>query len=98
MKSGQALIVQWDEIKANFPSQLKVSHIAMVPHKSRKWRVILDLSYHLRLKSGRAVPSVGNNTEKTVPQRGVDQLGHSLERVIYVFVEAEPDEKICMAK
>ena len=45
--AGQARIVLWDAIKNDPPAQLKVSPIAMVPHKSRKWRAILDLSFRL---------------------------------------------------
>jgi hypothetical protein len=30
----QARLVAWDSIKHNFPPQLKVSPIAMIPHKS----------------------------------------------------------------
>ena len=44
-RRGQARIILWDDIKKNLPPQLKVSPIAMVPHKSRKWRAILDLSF-----------------------------------------------------
>ena len=32
---GQVWIVLWDDIKDNMPKQLKVSPIAMIPHKSR---------------------------------------------------------------
>jgi len=44
VKSGQARVVLWDEIKDNPPPQLKISPLAMIPHKSRKYRAILDLS------------------------------------------------------
>ena len=98
VRKGQARVVLWDDIRHNLPAQLKVSPIAMVPHKSRKWRAILDLSFRLRLKQGGTVPSVNENTEKTAPKGALDQLGHSLQRIIHAFAEAKPDDQVFMAK
>jgi hypothetical protein len=44
VKAGQCKVVLWDDIKHNPPEQLKISPLAMIPHKSRKYRAILDLS------------------------------------------------------
>ena len=49
MAKGQARLVDWDSIKDDPPPELKVSPLAAVPHKSRMWRAILDLSFRLRL-------------------------------------------------
>jgi hypothetical protein len=62
VKCGQCKVVLWDEIKHNPPKQLKISPLAMIPHKSRKYRAILDLSFRLRLKNGSIVPSVNEAT------------------------------------
>ncbi len=35
VKAGQAKLVLWDNIKGNPPSQMKVSPIAAIPHKSK---------------------------------------------------------------
>jgi hypothetical protein len=40
---GQARVVLWVDIKGNHPQQLKVSPVAAIPHKSRAYRLILDL-------------------------------------------------------
>jgi len=45
--TGQATIVNWDKIKDNPPPQMKVSPIAAIPHKSKAFRSILDLSFSL---------------------------------------------------
>jgi len=50
VKSGQAKLVAWDSIKDNPPAELKISPIAAIPHKSKQFRSILDLSFNLRLK------------------------------------------------
>ena len=40
---GFATILRWGDIKQNPPSNLKISLLAMIPHKSRKYRAILSL-------------------------------------------------------
>ena len=34
VKTGQAKVVLWDDIKECPPAQIKISPIAMIPHKS----------------------------------------------------------------
>ena len=48
VKQGYARIVHWDDIKDDPPPNLKVSPIAAIPHKTRQFRAILDLSFVLR--------------------------------------------------
>jgi hypothetical protein len=52
VKSGQARTLLWDDIKLNPPQQLKISPIAAIPHKSKPYRSILDLSFSLALQDG----------------------------------------------
>jgi hypothetical protein len=98
VKKGQARLVLWDEIKKNPPTELKISPIAMIPHKSRKFRAILDLSFRLRLKNGGFVPSVNESTTLEAPAGAIDQLGHSLSWLIHAMAEAGPEDKVLMAK
>ena len=95
---GQARVVEWDAIKDNPPPQLKISPVAAIPHKSKAYRSILDLSFRLRLREGGEVPAVNDTTEKTAPQGAVDQIGQSLKRLIHAFAEAEEGDMIFMAK
>ena len=97
-KKGQCRLVPWDSIKDNPPSELKVSPIAMIPHKSRLFRAILDLSFRLGLKCGKVLKSVNETSEKTAPKGAINQLGHSLMRMIHAFAQADEDVKIFMAK
>ena len=46
---GQARVVLWDDIKDNPPKGMKISRVAMIPHKSRKFRAILNVSYTIKL-------------------------------------------------
>ena len=35
VRSGQAVIVPWDDIKADPPKNMKIHPLAMIPHKTR---------------------------------------------------------------
>jgi hypothetical protein len=96
--TGQATIVYWDTIKDNPPPQMKVSPVAAIPHKSKVFRLILDLSFLLRLRDGTKLSAVNDSTTKTAPSGAINQLGHLLQRVIHVFAEADESDKIFMAK
>lgn len=47
--AGFARIVDWDSIKDNPPPQLKISPVAVVPQTNRRDRIILDLSFPVRI-------------------------------------------------
>jgi len=98
VRSGQAKLVLWDDIKDNPPHQLKISPIAAIPHKSKAFRSILDLSFSLRLKNGGILESVNDSTVKMAPRGALDQLGQALSRIIHAFAKAEEDARIFMAK
>jgi hypothetical protein len=96
--SKQARVVEWDTIKDNPPPELKISPIAAIPHKSKAYRSILDLSFRLRLKNGGFRDAVNDTTVKTAPGGAIDQIGECLSRIIHAFAAAEEDAKIFMAK
>jgi hypothetical protein len=98
VRVGQAKLVVWDDIKENPLPQLKVSPIMAQAHKSKAFRLILDLSFRLRLQSGGILASVNDATVKLAPQGALDQLGHALSRIIHAFAKAEEGDKIFMAK
>jgi hypothetical protein len=72
VKSGQAKLVSWDDIKDNPPAELKIFPIAAIPHKSKQFRSILDLSFNLQLNQGGIVPSVNSTTVQTAPKGAID--------------------------
>jgi hypothetical protein len=98
VKNGQAKQVMLDSIKENPPVGLKISPIAAIPHKSKLFHSILDLLFHLRLKQGGIALPVNATTIKTAPKGAIDQLGHSLTRIIHAFAEAKEDAHVFMAK
>jgi hypothetical protein len=78
VRTKQAHIVAWDNIKDDPPRQLKISPIATIPHKSKAYRLILDLSFWLCLTNGGVRASVNNTTDKTAPKGTIDQIGECL--------------------
>lgn len=98
VKNGQCTVVESDKIKDSPPEQLKISPLAMIPHKSRKYRAILDLSFCLRLKNGGHALSVNENTTLEAPAAAIDQMGHALSCIIHAFAQAEEDDNIFVAK
>jgi hypothetical protein len=81
-----AKIVKWKDIMHNIPPTLKISPIAMIPHKSRDYRSILDLSFQIRLKGTRQ-QSVNQATNKLAPQKAMAKLGTTLHRIIHTLAE-----------
>ena len=66
--------MRWDNIKQNPPSTLKFSPLAMIPQKSRNYRVILDLSFALKVE-GWDITSVDKATKETSPAEALEQVG-----------------------
>ena len=98
VRTKQACLVQWDEIKDNPPKELKISPIAAIPHKSKDFCSILDLSFCLCLATGGVLASVNDTKEKTAPAGAIDQIGKCLSRITHAFAEADNTVKIFMAK
>ena len=76
--------VRWGDIKHSFPKNLKISPVAMIPHKSRSFRVILDLSFNLLFK-GKRQSSVNDDTIIIAPQKAMSQLGIVLHRIVHTL-------------
>jgi hypothetical protein len=98
VRTNQARVVEWDTIKASPPTNLKVSLIVAIPHKSKAYWSILDLSFRLKLQSGGIRLAVNDTTTKTAPGGAIDQIGDCLSRIIHAFAEADDDATIFMAK
>ena len=68
---GFAKIFKWKDLRKNPPRSLKLLPLAMIPHKSRKYRVILDLSFALMMM-GRLLLSVNDATRRQAPEEAMD--------------------------
>ncbi len=86
---GFARVLKWKDIKHALPPNLKLSPVAMIPHKSRAFRCILDLSFNLKLKDKHQhTASVNQTTEKLAPAAAMAQLGVTLRRIIHTMEKA----------
>ena len=61
-------------------------------------RAILDLSFNIRLQSGERLMAVNESSVKTAPKGAINQLGHSLQRIIHALAQADETAKVFMAK
>ena len=77
VRVGQTKLILWDNIKDNPPPQVKISPIAAIPHKSKAFRSILDLSLSLRLKNGGILEFVNDSTVKNSTARSTGSIGSS---------------------
>ena len=70
----------------------------MVPHKSRKFRTILDLSFRLCHK-GKLLPSVNSGTVKLAPEQAMIQLGNCMKRLVSTMADNyDPEKPFVFAK
>ena len=60
---------------------MKLSPLAMIPHKSRSFRCILDLSFQLKM-NGIWINSVNHETQILSPQKPMAQLGWVVRRIV----------------
>ena len=86
IKNGYARVVKWGQIKDCIPKKLKISPVAMIPHKSKKYRCILDLSFTLHDK-GKTHTSVNATTNKHAPSQAMAQLGYCLSRLVAMMAD-----------
>ena len=83
---GYARVVTWGEIKNNTPKRLKISPVAMIPHKSKKYRCILDLSFTL-FEGGKEYTAVNDTTTRLAKPEAMAQLGHCLNRIVSTMAD-----------
>lgn len=99
VQQGFARLIPWRILKKLLPKLLKISPIAAIPHKSRAFRMILDLSYAFWV-NGVQWPSVNDATDRAAaPLQAMAQLGHVLPRIIYALATLpESDGPILLMK
>ena len=90
-QGGYAKVVRYGDIKDDIPPQLKISPVAAIPHKSRLFRFILDLSFELII-DGKRFPSVNNSTRKMAKQESMEQLGQVIKRILHTMAQARKED------
>ena len=73
---GGCQIIQWKTLRESPPPNLKISPIAAIPHKSRLYRMILDLSFELQVNKEKLC-SVNDSSDKALaPHHAMYKLGN----------------------
>jgi len=98
VEAGFAKVVLWDDIKHNPPSQLKVSPVAAVPQKNRRDRIILDLSFGVRLGKEIIQQAVNASTTSTSHPSALSFLGSTMPRILKFMAHAPPQHPIFFSK
>jgi hypothetical protein len=102
---GFAQLISWKTLRAQIEQgeklHTKISPVAAIPHKSQLFRMILDLSNKGQACRGQtSTPSVNTLTDPTTAlAQAMDQLGRTLERIVYaVVVQPDSDGPILFVK
>ena len=94
-----AKLVKWSDIKNNLPTNFKLSPVAMVPHKSKLFRVILDLTFQLKKPDGTLWESVNSATTKHACQESMSQLGSVIRRLVATMADHyDPSKPFAFSK
>ena len=70
---------------------MKISPFAMIPHKSRKYREILDMSFALKV-AGWDLLSVNKATKEAVTYEALEKSGTVMPRIIKALTTAPLSE------
>ena len=81
-----ACVLKWGDIKDKIPQKLKISPVAMIPHKSKPYRCILDLSFTL-FNKGVNIESVNDKTKNLARPENMDKLGLVIKRMIHAMAK-----------
>lgn len=84
----------FEEIRKNMPTNLKISPIYMIPHKSKNFQTIFDLFFKLKI-DGAVMPSVNDDTVPTAPQYSMRELERVIERMISLKTTSSIDSPGC---
>jgi len=70
-------MIKIGELRKKMPEKLKISPVAMIPHKSRDFRTILDLSFKLKINRTE-MPSV--NVDSSYSSTAFDERTRTSNR------------------
>ena len=95
IEGGYTRIVKWSVLRKQLLAKLKLSPIAAIPHKSRAFRKILDLSFALNDN----FISVNDATDDSqAPLHAMYELGRVLPRLIHAMATVSDSEPLLFAK
>ena len=96
--SGFSRIVLWEDIKDNLPAKLKISPTAVVPQHNRRGRIILDLSFAVRVGKELIRQAVNDSTAQLSHPAALTQLGETMPRILNFLAHAPSEYPIYLSK
>jgi hypothetical protein len=103
--AGFFQIMLWSDVQKLWPSNLKISPLAVVPQKDRRGRLILDLSFPVYPErtwaNSRPQPlqqGVSDTTTRLAPDAPVREIGNVFRRVLSLLNDSEADEVVILSK
>lgn len=96
--AGFCRLVEWDDIKDDIPPNLKISPVACIPQTNRRDRIILDLSFGVRVGGKIVQESVNDASADIAPNESMDELGNTLPRILSYMARADPGRPIRFSK
>ena len=84
--------MKWENIKQNPLPNLKISPLAMISHKSRIYRAILDVSFLLKV-AGWDPPPVKEAKKETAPSEALEHVGMIMRCIIKALATASLSEE-----
>ena len=89
--NNQCIIISWEEVKDNLPSQLNISPATAIPRNICKLISIINLSFKLMI-NWFEMPLVNEAKIHTVKKEAIEQLGKLLLRSIAATPEVPEDD------
>ena len=98
LKQKQVRILSWEGIQSKPPSELKLSPMAQIPHKSRAYRTLLDLSHEVKEGEQVIAQSINATTVPLAPEAALMQMGSVMPRIIIAMAQCPEDSVIYFSK
>ena len=98
VNAGFARIVRWDDIKDHIPPQLKISPVAVIPQANRRDRIILDLSFPVRVGTEILQQAVNATTITQSEPRSLAHFGTAMQRILAFMAHAPAEYPIYFSK
>jgi hypothetical protein len=97
IKAGFTKLVPWETIKDDPPENLKISPVAVIFYKERRGRILVDLSFQVKLVNKIIQQSVNKTTSQQAPLESIDQLGKVMNRMVGYMAWAPNDKPVRFA-
>jgi hypothetical protein len=95
IKAGFTKLIPWETIKDDPPENLKISPVAVIFYKERRGRIIMDLSFPVKLGNKIIQQSVNETTRQQAPLEFLDQLGKVMNRMVSCMTWAPNERPNC---